>query len=288
MVGSRRVNCSEVQERLSAYFDGELADEEQTAVAAHLEGCSACGEELAVFGRLSEMSASLADPQAPPALWNDLEAKLDNDEEQKPMPSVAVAPPSRSQRFPPRLFAVAATVLVAVGLGVAGYKIWFSPDEHDHLAINFEHYLEEFDKNPEKAQQILLAKYNGRPTTVQQAAAKLQYEPVIAKGLPSGCSLKDVYLLDMPCCTCAQAVCRCDDGQHIAVFEHDLDQPVWFGDRPSIDCLCDGKPTNIVQIDDRLAATWKQGNRYITIIGARDLEDVTRFVAHLSGPKPNG
>lgn len=278
------MNCSEVQERLSAYFDGELADEEQTVVAAHLEGCASCGEELAVFGKLSEMSAALADPQAPSHLWNDLEAKLDNDQQQKPMPA---SPPSRSQRFPTRFLAVAATLLIAVGLGVVGYKMWYSADEHDHLAINFEHYLEEFDKNPEKAQQILLAKYDGRPTTVQQAAAKLRYEPVIAKGLPSGCSLENVYLLDMPCCTCAQAVCRCNAGQHIAVFEHDDDQPVWFGDRPSINCLCDGKPTNIVQIDDRLAATWKQRNRYITVIGARDLEEVTRFVAHLSDSNPS-
>jgi hypothetical protein len=279
------VNCSEVQDCLSAYFDGELADNEQRAVAAHLEGCSACGEGLAVFGKLSEMSASLADPQAPSHLWHDLEAKLDNDERQK---LTTVSPPSRSQRSPTRLFAVAATLLILFGLGVAGSKIWFSADENDHLSINFEHYLEEIDKNPEGAQQILLTKYDGRPTTVQQAALKLQYEPVIAKGLPSGCSLKDVYLLDMPCCTCAQAVCRCDDGQHIAVFEHDLDQPVWFADRPSINCLCEGKPTSIVQIDDRLAATWKQGNRYITVIGARNLEDVTRFVAHLSGSKSGG
>lgn len=281
------MNCSEVQERLSAYFDGELADDEQTAVAAHLEGCSACGKQLAVFGRLSKMSAALTDPQSPPALWNDLEAKLDNDEEHKPM-SATLAPPSRAPRFPMRLFAVAASLLVAVGLGVVGYKTWFPADEHDHLAINFEHYLDEFDKNPQKAQQVLLTKYDGRPTTVQKAAATLPYEPAIARGLPSGCSFEDVYLLDMPCCTCAQAVCRCDDSQHIAVFEHDEDQPAWFGDRPSINCLCDGKPTNIVQIDDRLAATWKQENRYITVIGARDLEDVTRFVAHLSGSKPNG
>lgn len=278
------MNCSEVQDRLSAYFDGELTADEQSTVAAHLEGCSACGEELTAFGKLSEISAGLTTPQAPSHLWNELEAKLDNDAENKP----TLAPPSLLQRLPRTVVAVAASLLVAVGLGIAGYSYWFATDEHEHLAINFEHYLEEFDRNPEKAQQILLANYNGQPTTVQEAAAKLKYEPVIAKGLPSGCSLKDVYMLDMPCCSCAQAVCHCDNGRPIAIFEHDIDQPVWFGDRPSINCLCDGKPTSIVQIDDRLAATWKQGNRYVTIIGARDLEDVTRFVAHLSGPKPNG
>lgn len=279
------MNCSEVQQHLSACFDGELADEVRATVGAHLENCSACAEELAVFEKLSEMSAAWKDLQAPPPRWNDLEAKLDGEEERA---SVPLPPPSRSQRFPARLLAVAATVLMAFGFGVFAYNARFSPDEHPHLAINFEHYLEEFDKSPEKAQQILLAQYEGRLTTVEEAASTLRYEPVIARGLPSGCSLENVYLLDMPCCTCPQAVCKCDDGRQIAVFEHHEDQPVWFGDRPTIHCLCNGKPTSIVQIDDRLAATWKQAGRYITVVGARDLEDVTRFVAHLSGSKPGG
>jgi len=280
------VNCPEVQQKLSAYFDGELPNEVQVPVAAHLEDCSTCAEDLAAFGKLSDLSAALTDPQAPAHQWNDLEAKLDGEEKDSmPTPS---SPPNHSQRFPARFLAMAATLLIAVGLGVANYQTWFSADKHDRLAINFDHYLEEFDQNPEKAQQILLAKYEGRPATVQQATATLRYEPAIARGLPSGCSLEDVFLLDMPCCTCAQAIYKLDDGQLIAVFEHDEDQPVWFGDRPTIDCLCDGKPTSIVQIGTRLAATWKQGNRYITIIGARDLEDVTQLVAHLSGSKPNG
>ncbi len=48
------MECPEVQNRLSAYFDGELEEDQRLVIAAHLERCSACAEELQVFGRLSE------------------------------------------------------------------------------------------------------------------------------------------------------------------------------------------------------------------------------------------
>jgi len=276
------VNCSEVRENLSSYFDGELTDEMRMSVAAHLDDCLVCDEELAVFGKLSEMSAGLKNPPTPAHQWNSLEAKFDKKEE---VP-LRVSPPKREPQFPTRLMAMAATILVVIGCSFFAYQIWFAAEEHDHLAINFEQFLTEFDENPEKAQQILLAKYEGKTTTVGEATTELRYKPVIAKGMPAGCSLKNVYLLKMPCCTCPQALCEYDDGQQLAVFEHEEKQPVWFGNLPTISCICNGKPTNIVQIGDRLIATWKQGPRYITIIGARDLEEVTRFVAHLSDEKP--
>ncbi|MCA9072021.1 MAG: zf-HC2 domain-containing protein [Planctomycetaceae bacterium] len=279
------MNCTEVQQQLSAYFDGELPVEMETQIASHLEGCSACARELASFDRLSKLSGQLTDPPVPDGMWEQWESARDRQQEPRAQP---LLPTGRSSQFSRRILVIAVGLLIALGLSFFGYREWFAPDEHDHLAVNFEHYLEQFDNNPDQAQQILMAKYDGRPTTIEKAAEVLKYDPVIAKGLPTGCSLENVYLLDMPCCQCAQAVCKCDDDQHIAVFEHNLDQPVWFGDRPTLKCLCHGKETSVVQVNDRLAATWKQENRFITIIGARDLAEVTRFVAHFTGTKTNG
>lgn len=271
------MNCSDVQARLSAYHDSELPKEEAAQVAAHLAQCSSCAAELATFEQLSGLSRKLTDPPVPTYMWEELEVKFREGGERVPI----------LRRFMPigvpgvRL-ALAATLLIAVGVGVAAYQVWFPAHDHDHLAANFGAFLNEFDDRPDQAQQILLASYEGRPTTLQEAATELGYHPVAAKGLPPGCTLDKAYLLKMPCCTCTEIVCRTEDGNSIAIFEHDVDQPVWFGERPTIKCRCDNVPTSVVQVGDKLAATWKNGKRYITIIGANDLDDVTDFVAHFN------
>jgi hypothetical protein len=271
------VNCSEVQKRLSAYHDGELPQDQAAEIAVHLADCSSCAAELASFGRLSQMSRRLTDPPVPTHMWEELEDKL-----RGKSGLTAIQARIVTNRTPGRFFATAATILIATGIGGVAYQAWFTGVGHDHLAENFAGFLDKFENHPEDAQQILLANYEGRPTTLREAAAVLGYEPVIAKGLPAGCTLDKVYLLNMPCCACAQVVCRNKDGRSIAIFEHDTDQPAWFGDRPTVNCLCDDVPTSVVQVGDKLAATWKDGKRYITIIGANDFEEVTDFVEHFN------
>jgi hypothetical protein len=259
---------------MSAYHDRELSPDEAAQVAAHLADCSSCAEELTSFVQLSGLSRRLTDPPVPAHLWEDVQSKLRG----------TTRPFTMLDRFawnhiPSRLIALAATILVAVGIGVVAYNSWFSDGVHDHLAMNFAEYLKDFRQSPEAAQQILLANYNGRPITLNEATTTLGYEPLAAKGLPQGYSFDKAYLLDMPCCTCAQIVCKNKEGESIAIFEHDIDQPVWFGDRPTVDCLCHDVPTSVIQFGDRLAATWKEGERHVTIIGATDLDEVTEFVA---------
>lgn len=268
------MNCSKTQECLSAYHDNELSPDAAEQVAAHLAGCPTCAEELASFQQITELSQKLTDPPVPSPRWSELQTKLDPSAQATASVVRPLAPP-----FTGKIFALAATVLVAVGFwGV--YQVWFPAERHGHLAMNFSHYLEEFSERPDIAQQTLLAKYNGRPIALAEAAEALGYEPVAARGLPPGYSVKEVHLIKMPCCMCAQVICTNKAGESIAVFEHAIDQPVWFGDRPSESCLCDEVPTNVRQIGNRLAATWKEGERHITIIGATDLNEVTEFVAH--------
>ena len=270
------MNCSEIQERLSEFHDGELPPSEAAHFAAHVADCSSCAEELASFEQLSGLSRRLTDPAVSAEMWDELRSRLDTSAEPRTLTS-RIFP----VLVPTRRLALVASMLFVVGIGVLAYLN--SHSEHNHLAMNFAHFLEEFDESPSDAQQILLAKYDGRPITLKEATNVLGYEPLAAKGLPPGCSLDKAYLLNMPCCTCAQVVCKNEAGQSIAIFEHDIDQPVWFGDNPSVECLCHDIPTNVVQVGDRLAATWKEGQRYVTVIGAMDLDEVTDFVAHLSG-----
>lgn len=277
------MNCSGVQERLSAYHDSELSPEEAAQVAAHLAGCASCAEELASFEQLSGLSQRLTDPPVPARLWEELESKL-----RRTSRPATILDRLAWNLVPGRLVALAATILVAVGISVVTYNTWFSGEELDHLAMNFADYLSDFSQEPDAAQQVLLTNYNGRAITLDEATKTLGYEPLAAKGLPPGYSIDRAYLLNMPCCTCAQVVCKNKDGQSIAIFEHEIDQPVWFGDRPSVECMCHDVPTNVIQVGNRLAAAWKEGKRYVTIIGATDLDEVTEFVAYFKGLNERG
>ena len=57
-----KMACDEVRERLSAWLDGELAAEERQQVAAHLEVCPGCQEEMAVLSRLDAALGTLEVP----------------------------------------------------------------------------------------------------------------------------------------------------------------------------------------------------------------------------------
>jgi hypothetical protein len=273
------MKCSEVQALLSPYFDGELHDDAQSAsIAQHLEACATCSEELALFQQLSAMSSALAPIAAPQSNWDDLQAKLQATDAVR---SSAASSTDR-WRSPRGLIALAAMLLLAVGLGIYAMSSVPTRDPHAQLAVVFERYLTELDTDPARAQQVLLTAYNGRPVTLKQATSTLGYEPLLARSVPPGCTLVGIYLLEMPCCRCAQVVSLSEQGQVISVFEHSDAAAQWFGDRPAIDCLCEGQPTNVVQLQDRLAATWKQGGRYVTLVGARDLKEVTNYVRHLN------
>ncbi|QEG35788.1 anti-sigma factor family protein [Bythopirellula goksoeyrii] len=275
------MNCSKVYDRLSAYHDSELSQEDAAQVAAHLAKCPTCTEELASYVRLSGLSRRLIDPPVPEQLWAELQSKLDT-----PTTSWKRIARHLPDYLPQQRLVLAASLLIAFGIGVLAYLNWSSHSEHNHLAMNFSHFLEEFEQRPEEAQQILLANYNGRQSTLQEVTDVLGYEPVAANKLPPEYRMDQVYLLDMPCCTCAQIVCKNKEGQSIAIFEHAIDQPVWFGDRPTVECLCHDIPTSVTQMGNRLAATWKEGQRFITIIGATDLDEVTEFIAHFKGVFP--
>ncbi len=175
---------------------------------------------------------------------------------------------------------LAATVLLAVIAGALAYHGWFGNGHHP--AADLERFAKEFVEDPDRAQQYLLATYDGQPLELREIARRLDYEPVVALSVPPGWSLKEVYLLHMPCCTCAQAILECEDGRRVAVFEHERNQAMWFGTRRSIDCVCDGKPTSVMDLGRQLVGSWQHGDRTITVIGARDLMDITRFVAHFS------
>ncbi len=275
------MKCSKVQNRLSAYHDGELSADLAAEVADHVIDCASCAAELASFGKLSNLSRRLSNPPIPTEIWDEVKANFRGTKRRDTIFGRFI-PKSASGK----LVAIAASILIAAGIGIIASQSRLGGHDHDHLAANFSKFLDEFNHRPHQAQQILLTNFEGRPTSMQEAAAALGYHPIATKRLPPGCTFDKIYLLKMPCCTCAEVVCNKEDGQSIAIFEHDSDQPVWFGKRPTVECRCHDTPTSVVQIGDRLAFTWKNGQRYVTVIGADTLEEITDFVAYLSTTGP--
>jgi hypothetical protein len=131
---------------------------------------------------------------------------------------------------------------------------------------------------------IVATRYDGRP--IDSVSPHVgQFVPNAPATLPDGFVRVETFVLDMPCCVCTQTIYRNPAGELMALFEHSEDQRMWFGSRPTIKTQCHGQPTVVVQLQNQLAATWKCGARYLTVIGARNVEQLTDWVAFLDSQR---
>jgi len=261
---------------MSSFHDHELQPAFEAEVREHIGQCVECSRRLAEFGEISRMTAELRNPSAPASVWPDLRSKLDHVPQTRPTPVLG------SIRRRRRAFGMAIAASLVLALFSWGLLAWWRQSyDHDHISVaaNFGRYLSEFDQNPEQAQLALVSNYDGRVVDLEEAARTLRYPPVAPEMLPNGFARDRIYLLKMPCCLCVQTIYKNEAGDRLAVFEHVDDQPHWFGDRPIVTAQCHGTPTSLVQVDDRLAATWKRQQRFITLIGLRGVEEVTQLVS---------
>ncbi|MEQ8636708.1 zf-HC2 domain-containing protein [Gimesia maris] len=280
------MNCSEVQELLSAYYDGELADDQRDRVSAHIGTCTKCAGELTGFEKLSRMASVLSEPVPTQQIWSQINQKLD---EQSICENPILKPDHNDRRLSfsvPKLFVLAATILTAVGISWFTYQSWFTHGNHVHFTAVFSHYLDEFVHDPDAAQQILLGKYENKLIDPNRAVEQIGYRPSVANGLPAEYTLESTHVIKMPCCTCVQSICKRNDGSKMAIFEHDdKETKEWFGDRPNISVYCKDKQCCLVELDKQIAASWKQGSRHITLIGVQDVAEVNEIISWLNEKK---
>ena len=270
------MQCSETLDLLSAYHDGELPADLIGPVEEHLRGCESCRRELRAFQRLSELATHLCTDEHPRTSWEDIEPQIADVSHRD---TSLMTPPSRRLRRWP-------AVVAALAAAICLFAVWWNRPAHDHLAADFEEFLDVFDQDVDAAQNVLIANYHGQPTTIDEAQAVLQYRPLVAKGMPDGYALHAAYLFKMPCCTCMEAVYQREDGSCVCVFEHNEDQPIWFGSRPAVDAHCGGAQCRLVQVDGRLAVTFRRGRRFITLIGVQEVDEARRLVEALMAPEP--
>lgn len=270
------MNCAEVQEQLSAFYDGELSDDIQSQVRQHVRHCARCAQELADFGRLTAIARGPDELQPPAEIWIRLESALDDENSEQ-----SASPRRLGWHSATRILALAATLLVLAGLGWWGYVAWSGHRGHHEMASSFADYLDRFHQAPEAAQEMLLAKYDAQLVDPMQAVQLVGFRPAAADRLPAAYDAQATYVLKMPCCTCVQTVCRRKDGSTIAIFEHEEEHHEWLGNRPMNKVDCDGKQCMLCNVDNKLAATWQRGPRHITMVGLLDVKEVEELVSWL-------
>lgn len=271
-------DCEWVEERLSAYIDNELAAEDRLRIEEHCEQCRTCRELIAQFvsiGSLMRQSEPSVDVEA---VWDKVAANLDNH---------TVAPATIKSN--PRSWGYAA---LATAASIA--LIWFvarneSSTEHDGershehsaLAVDFQEVIEHAKNEPQTAITMLAAKYKGQVLDQESASKFLGYEPAVFQNVPQGFARVSTHGLNMPCCKCSATICQREDGTSLIVFEHKDEQPVWFGDSPSIETQCSGKTCKIIESAGQLAVSWKNDDRQMTLIGATDIAEVNQWVEQM-------
>ncbi len=291
--------CRTVQQRLSAYYDGELSAGLAADVARHIEACDECAAELSSFESLSSDFAHTPLPAIPPHLWQRIESELKPGVE--PIPEPVTLPRRLADSISRSPYIAGFVSMAASVLLLLGFGLWYGGEEpaaavalhshHDEHDVSHQHlaeftgvmndYLQKLHRDPDEAEQMLLAKYNGKRVDADDAVRLVGYRPIISGGLPDGYSLASTSVLKMPCCTCVKAVCRRNDGSTLVLFEHDDQQAAWFGDRPSNMATCGNKECCLIDLDHSIAATWKQGSRNVTAVGVRDQAEVATLVEWL-------
>jgi hypothetical protein len=268
------MDCSRVRELLSPYYDGELTGDDQAVVAEHLSDCAACSLERESFSRLSALVRSAAPAPPSSGAWAELEHRLDED--------AATSLRDRHDRWRSAryyIFAAAAALLIAI-LGVYGHRGGMDAS-HRQMAADFAHYLEIFERDPFEAQGFLASRYGSQPAWPPERGGSGP-RPAIAAALAQSYTIRSARVWDMPCCPCLQIVCQRSDGSVLMIFEHEEPQPMWFAGRSAMEADCGGKRCTVVAMERQLAATWKLGGRQITVVGARDLDELSALVQWLA------
>jgi hypothetical protein len=259
----------QAQALLSAYYDNELEPELGAAIAEHLTHCSTCASAVAGYQDLSRLAQALPVVPGVPD-WSDLE-KRRNARSPRASGTSGAWNVSRSA------LAAAAAVLLMVGITLVARQPWKSSG--GELAT-LDRYFDAFAESPAAGREVLSANYQAREVDVRHISQFTGFTPAAATP-PASYQVASTCVLDMPCGRCPLVTLQRPDGSQVAIMECEEGRCACFSNRPITNATCCGKPTEIVQGRDQLlAAIWHADKRRFTVVGARDLQEITELVAH--------
>jgi len=312
------MNCEQVRESLSTYFDGELsgvADAQHQEVRDHFASCKACATELSSFQQLRQLVVAKAKPQSSPPSWESIAARLDNVSrtaltagsirfDQNTTEPVASSTSlartlTRTRRMAiGGLLTLAASALLFLSLRDSYPHRGDAVVQAEVATINLQPLLELFKTDSEKALQTLASQH---PTTdVSLAKAEAEFgRPTFLQAsmkrnaLPGNARMVSTKLIQFPYCKCLMGACTCGpggcncvacfcerpDGSTYLVLEHCKSQSVTFGDLPVQLVNRGNRPLQQVEVDGTLAISWETHGERLTVIGLRGPQEIETLLA---------
>ena len=185
------MGCEQIERQLGRYLDKELSAAERDEVEAHLGFCSSCRAEVEELRDLVDGIARSDTVSVPDSLWTSIERRLDRTQR-----AVPPAPSARRLRLRSAPWAIAAGIVLAVGLGLVGLS---SLDTTAHAStVDFGMLLDALPLDAQKAFRKFLVRYDAKPTTpvaAKRFAPDLNFDTPAE--LPGGFRLQSVYQLRM-------------------------------------------------------------------------------------------
>ncbi len=225
---SRLTTCERAAERLGAYVDAELPEQESAEVQAHLAACAECQRSCAELVELKCEIAGIVLPEpASLRIWEDIEGEL-----RARRPRLAWAQLTGGA-WNPELRLAAATFIVALGLGYAvpylASRGYMAPSTSGLLAtpiaLTVGDYVEQVSAGTPDA---FWNKYRALDANLDLVAEPLAFRPRMPRSLPGGYELVGAKLLKDVCCYTVQL--RYESPQDkLDVFQCHDDHPVSFG-----------------------------------------------------------
>jgi hypothetical protein len=115
------MNCDRASENISAYLDGELPPEEAAEVRAHLDDCPVCLAAERDLRALRGLLGSLPERAAPTELADQVQRHVAEPGSGRQRPDGTAAGGRHVRRSVSRVLALAATLVLAVGVGVLAW-----------------------------------------------------------------------------------------------------------------------------------------------------------------------
>lgn len=211
-------------------MDSELSAVERKEIEAHLGFCSSCQAELEEMRELVRGIAQPPDVTVPDSLWMSIEQRLDKADQ-----ALSPSRPSRRRRFRGAPWAIAAGVILAVGLSMFGLS---SLESTAHAStVDFGVLLDALPLDAQKAFRKFLMRYDAKPSTplaAKRVASALNFDtpPV----LPGGFRLQSVYELRIGG-TRGIAAAYDRDGEFLAAVFHPPMKHEKFGSHENLPCV---------------------------------------------------
>lgn len=183
------MDCDGIRELLGAYVDDEVPATLRVEIESHVSVCSACRTELRDTQELAVALAQFSPVLVPPNLWSAIEQRLE--------PHATRGLHFFSRRPTRRVFGLAASIVIVVGLGVVGLP-WGSdhPSEARAATVDFSILLDALQHDAVVAFEKFLVQYKANPTTLAEAkrlAPALNFD--LPDTLPGGFQLQETYAL---------------------------------------------------------------------------------------------